>query len=218
METLFNKVIEYGKYVRENNLNGLKAWTDIKGLFESQITCPQWNITRNIEGKKTFNIDEIYLYVYNDLGMRGEDADDDKTTTESHLAWEKKHFLLQLIRIIKNIPGNEFNFLRLAQIAYNIGQISVYIDSDSDEIYEGKPREFYLSNKLNKIESYVNISSCQIDSVKLDELIEKINRKLKELHDLPLPMEQAGGRNDYYNKYLKYKNKYLALKKKFYFD
>lgn len=206
METLFNKVIEYGKYVRENNLNGLQAWTDIKGLFDSQITCPQWNTKRNIGGKETSDINEIYLYVYNDLGMSGEDIDDDKSTTESHLTWEKKHFLLQLIRIIKNIPENKFSFLRLGQIAYNIGQLSVYMDSD--DIYNGKPREFYLSNKLNKLESYVNINSCEIDSVKLDELIEKINLKLKKLQ-----MEQSGGKNNYYAKYLKYKNKYLALKK-----
>ena len=98
---------------------------------------------------------------------------------------------------------NKFSFLRLGQIAYNIGQISVYIDSDV--IYNGKPREFYYLNKLNKLESYVDISSCEIDSKPLEELIGKINGKLNEY-------QQTGGQINYYKKYLMYKHKYLALK------
>ena len=203
MEKLFNKVIEYGKYVRENNLNGLEAWSDIKDLFKLDIKCPKWNIIRNIGGKETSDIEEIYSYVYANLDMRGEESDDDKSNQITHLLWEKKHFFLQLIRIIKNNP--EFSFVRLGQIAYNIGQISVYIDSDP--IYRGGQLAYYYSNKLNKLESYVNIDSCKIDSDKLEELEKQIDKKLNELKEL-----KKGGNLNHYNKYLKYKQKYLKLK------
>jgi hypothetical protein len=203
MEKLFNKVIEYGKYVRENNLNGLKAWFDIKGLFNLEISCPKWNIIRNIGDKETSDIEEIYSYVYHNLNMRGEDPDDDKTTQTAHLSWEKKHFFLQLIRIIRNNP--EFSFVRLGQIAYNIGQISVYIDSDP--IYTGGPQHYYYSNKLNELESYVDIDLCEIDSDKLEELEKQIDEKLNELKELI-----KGGNLNHYNKYLKYKQKYFKLK------
>ena len=205
MEKLFNKVIEYGKYVRENNLNGLNAWSDIKDLFNLDIKCPKWNIIRNIGGKETSDIEEIYSYVYANLDMRGEDSDDDKSSQITHLLWEKKHFFLQLIRIIKNNP--EFSFVRLGQIAYNIGQISVYIDSDP--IYRRGQQAYYYSNKLNELESYVNIVSCKIDSDKLEELEKQIDEKLNELKEL-----KKGGNLNHYNKYLKYKQKYLKLKHK----
>ena len=213
MDKLFNKVIEYGKYVRENNLNGLIAWTDIKGLFNLEINCPKWNIIRNIGDKESSDIEQIYSYVYDNLDMRGEDSDDDKSTQIAHLSWEKQHFFLQLIRIIKNIPENKFSFVRLGQIAYNIGQLTVYIDSDP--IYDGSPRDYYYSNKLNELESYVDIDSCEIDSDKLEEFEElekKIDEKLNKLRDL----KKGGGVGglNYYNKYLKYKQKYLKLKNK----
>jgi hypothetical protein len=209
MDKLFNKVIEYGKYVRENNLDGLNAWVDIKGLFNLEINCPKWNINRNIGDKETSDVEQIYSYVYDNLDMRGEDYDDDKSTQIAHLSWEKKHFFLQLIRIIKNIPENKFSFVRLGQIAYNIGQLSVYIDSDP--IYEEGPRDYYYSNKLNELESYVDIDSCEIDSDKLEELKElenQIDEKLNELKEL----KKGGGGINYYNKYLKYKQKYFKLK------
>lgn len=87
MEELFNKLIKYGKFVRKNRINGLNAWTDIKNIFTSEITCPNWNIVRIIGNTYTQNTKEIYDYVYNDLGMRGEDIDDDTSTPESHELW-----------------------------------------------------------------------------------------------------------------------------------
>ena len=129
-------------------------------------------------------------------------------TKIEHLSLDKKHFFLQLIRIIKNIPENKFSFVRLGQIAYNIGQLSVYIDSDP--IYTEGPRDYYYSNKLNQLESYIDTDSCEIDSDKLEELEElekQIDEKLNELKKL-----KKGGNLNYYNKYLKYKQKYFKLK------
>lgn len=203
MEQLFEKVIEYGRLVRANKLDGLKAWNDIKGLFESQIACREWNIVRTIKGADTSDIQSIYDYVHGDLGMNGDDSDD----KSNHDVWSKKHFFLQLIRIIKNNP--DYSFVRLAQIAYNIGQLSNHIDSEP--LYEGDALTYYYGNKLNEISSYIDVDKCDVKSDKLEELIEKLDEKISEIK------KQSGGNSDskYYNKYLKYKEKYLQLKKKF---
>ncbi len=200
MEQLFAKVIEYGRLVRANGLDGLKAWNDIKGLFESQIACRKWNIVRTINGQDVSDIQSIYDYVHGDLGMDGDDTDD----KSDHHLWSKKHFFLQLIRIIKNNP--DYSFVRLAQIAYNIGQLSNHIDSDS--LYEGDALSYYYGNKLNEISSYIDVSKCDLKSAELEELIQKLDEKIEAMKK-----QSGGSSSQYYNKYLKYKEKYLQLKK-----
>lgn len=200
MEELFAKVIEYGRLVRANGLDGLKAWNDIKGLFESQIACRQWNIVRTINGQDVSDIQSIYDYVHGDLGMDGDDSDD----KSDHNLWSKKHFFLQLIRIIKNNP--DYSFVRLAQIAYNIGQLSNHIDSDP--LYEGDALSYYYGNKLNEIGSYIDVSKCDVKSAELEELIQKLDEKIEAMRK-----QTGGNQSKYYSKYLKYKEKYLQLKK-----
>lgn len=200
MEQLFEKVIEYGRLVRSNKLDGLKAWNDIKGFFESQIDCSQWNVVRKINDSNISNIQSIYDYVHRDLGMDGDDFDD----KSDHDTWSKKHFFLQLVRIIKNNP--DYSFVRLAQIAYNIGQLSNHIDSDS--LYEGDALTYYYENKLNEIGSYIDLATCNIKSDELEELIKKLDDKINEI-----TIQSGGTSSMYYIKYLKYKEKYLELKK-----
>ena len=102
MEQLFQRIIEYGRFVREKRLDGLESWNNIKNLFSNKITCSysKWKIVRIIDGVETRNIQKIYDYVHDVLGMDGDDTVD-KT---DHDTWSKKHFFLQLIRIIKNNP------------------------------------------------------------------------------------------------------------------
>lgn len=92
IEDFFPKVIEYGRLVRSKKLDGLKSWNDIKGLFNDQVTCPEWHIVRIIGYSNQTDIQNIYDYVYNELGMDGDDSVD-KT---DHDLWSKKHFFLQL--------------------------------------------------------------------------------------------------------------------------
>lgn len=199
INNIFQKVIQYGTLVRSSKLDGLKAWNDIKPLFDKQITCVDWYISRKINDIETQNIQEIYDYVHENLNMKGDEIDD----TSNHELWEKQHFFLQLIRIIKNNP--KFSFVRLAQIAYNIGQLSIYIDSDS--FFEGNPREYFYLNELDKVTSYIDSTKCEIVGDELEQLENKLDEKILLLNS------QTGGTN-YYAKYIKYKNKYLELKSK----
>ncbi len=216
---VFNTVIEYGQLVRSKGLNGLEPWNDIKGLFKDQVVCPKWEIKRNIRGTETTDINEIYDFVHDELDMKGDDSDD-KT---DHDSWSKKHFFLQLIRIIKNNPG--FSFVRLAQIAYNIGQLSIHLGSGTDEdaqgqadpLFVGEPIIYYSHNRLGDLVAYVDPTMCTIGFDDMDRLLETLNEKIRVLK------EQSGGfkkhlesqSDNYQEKYLKYKNKYLQLKKSF---
>lgn len=204
MEELFQSIIEYGRLVRANKLDGLESWNNIKGLFSNKTTCSEskWKIVRTIDGIDTSDIEKIYDYVHDELGMDGDDLDD----KSNHDLWSKKHFFLQLIRIVKNNPT--FSLVRLAQIAYNIGQLSNHIDLDA--IFEGNPLIYYYSNRLNQINSYIDLDKCTISQKEIRELTSEINEKNIEIRE----KEQTGGINKYYNKYLKYKQKYLSLKNK----
>lgn len=196
LNDVFTKVIKYGKSVREKHMDGLKAWNDIKPLFVKQINCVDWSISRKIGENNVTDIQLIYDYVHNELEMKGDENDD----TSDHELWEKKHFFLQLIRIIKNNP--EFSFVRLAQIAYNIGQLSVYIDN-----FDERSKEYFYSNELDKITSYINLSTCEIMQEELEQLSQQLDEKIILLESI------EGGSDKYYAKYIKYKNKYLELKK-----
>ena len=67
-----------------------------------------------ISGKQIKNIDKIYKYVHEDLGMKGDDTDNMADPN-----WAKYHFLLQLVRIPKLNP--KCNVMGICQVGYNIG-------------------------------------------------------------------------------------------------
>jgi hypothetical protein len=199
IDKIFQKVIDYGKIVRSSGKDGLEAWNNIKNLFDDQLNCEKWTIERIVNDKVMTNINDIYDYVYNTLDMKGDEYDD----KIDHELWEKKHFFLQLIRIIKNNP--EFSFRRLMQIAYNIGQLSNYIDNDP--LFAGEPKKYFYDNDLYKISAYVDFSKC---TAFVTEDVMELNDELEnEIIKLSL---KSGGGNNYYEKYIKYKNKYLKLK------
>ncbi len=209
MEELFNKVIEYGHLVRSKNghgIDGLTAWGNLKPLLSSVVINCDWKIIRNLDGTISSDLNQIYDYVHDVLGMKGDDHDDQS----NHELWEKYHFFLQLIRIPKNTP--ELSLLKLCQIAYNIGQLSHYIDSENPEdkkIFNSKVKNYYNSNNLDKLSSYIDVTTCVLDEESASRLVNQIDLLIKMIN------EQSGGYSDikYKNKYLKYKNKYLQLKK-----
>lgn len=199
-EEIFKKIIYYGKIVRTGGHDGLKAWENIKGLFTDQLTGT-WKIARYVNGEEIDNIEDIYNYVHDELGMKGEETDDQ---SDNNL-WGKQHFFLQLVRIIKNNP--EFSFVRLAQIAYNIGQLSIYIESD--ELFKPEPiQKYYKENNLDLISSYANLNEYLIEE--LERLGDQIDAKIQEIETGGGVL--TGGNNKYYLKYLKYVGKNIKLK------
>jgi diketogulonate reductase-like aldo/keto reductase len=200
LQDLFNTVENFGFKVRINNAKGDKAWEEIKPyLPESEQICDdlEWKIERvAVDDKPIGCLRKIYDYVHDELHMKG--GDEDKPKPEK---WEHQHFFLQLIRIPRNYP---LELRRLCQIAYNLGQLrAVY----SDPIYTPEVKTYYYKNKLDNINSYVDLSSCV--SKDYSENISNIN-KITKIEKIEL----KGGSFNYYSKYLKYKNKYSSLKNK----
>jgi hypothetical protein len=190
MENLFNKVIWYGYKVRKNKLDGLEHWNKLKNCVkENNIDINidgNWEITvNNTEGDELDNINDIYDFFHDDLGMRGEEDD------EKNEDWEKYHFFLQLARIPKK---NKLDLIRLLQVAYNIGQ---YNCDKEEEKYDENAMMIFNENNLGKLVSY---SSHEINENDANTLISFINDIIKE--------------EQYHKKYIKYKNKYLSLKLK----
>jgi hypothetical protein len=107
----------------------------------------------------------------------------------------KISLFLQLVRIPKNNP--ECNIVRLVQIAYNLGQLSVEYKDDS--VYTLAVKRFYDMNNLGAMSTYTQ-SSRDISAKDLKKINKLVESKI------------VG--SGYLYKYLKYKNKYLQLKNK----
>jgi len=169
MEKLFNTVINYGYYVRFNNLNGLDAWNTIKALINTNqelntnisSIIGHWNITLNINGENISDIPLIYNHLKNEMNLHGDDKDQEEYKLSDE-QWQRNHFYLQLARIPKN---NSCNLLRLLQVAYNIGQLVCEMkrkNFTSDYI------SFFLMNRLYSINTFVNFNISNLTPEMLD--------------------------------------------------
>jgi hypothetical protein len=206
LQELFITVKNFGLKVRTSGAKGDIAWENIKPFLpENTQICSGLKWKNDRKTTKDISMScahDIYEYVHDELGMNGGDEDiKDKQKPEK---WEHKHFFLQLIRIPLKYP---LDLRRLCQIAYNLGQLeAVY----KDEIYTTDVKTYYEKNKLEDINSYVDLSSCHDDKDYTDN-ISNI-KKISKIEDIVL----KGGNINYYIKYLKYKNKYLIYKNKSY--
>lgn len=170
INSLFNLVIKYGIMTRKNEYDGLTNWNIIKKYLISDAKY-EWSILIDIKGKNTNNLKEIYNYVHDKLGMRGDEND------EKNDKWEPYHFFLQLIRIPLN---NECSLQRIMQIAYNIGQY--YAESDN-EIYTEKIKNYFNKNKLGELHSYSkNIEINDAFLTKTYSMIKKEFKKISTFH------------------------------------
>lgn len=172
---LFNNLILYGKYVRTNQLDGLEYWNKIKEIVThsrydsiNNILGSKWVITRIINDEQPYkqvdNLKEIYSFVHDNLRMYGEEGDEVKYNID-HDLWSKYHFYLQLARIpVKN----NLDLGRLLQIAYNLGQLSVHLNDDY--IFTSKSKEYFETNQLNNINSYINLDGKILNKLEKDTL------------------------------------------------
>ncbi len=124
---------------------------------------------------------------------------------ESEYKPKSNHFFMQLKNLVDKKSNFEIKLNRLLQIAYNAGQLSVFISKKliSDELID-----FINENNLLDLNTYVSkenqkiINEKYLDNTPLDKIRENINNL------------GGGGNDQYYLKYLKYKTKYLNLKSK----
>jgi hypothetical protein len=169
MEKLFNTVINYGYYVRLNNLNGLDAWNTIKALINTNqdlntnisSIIGHWNITLNINGQNISGIHLIYNHLKNEMNLHGDDGDKEEHKLSDE-EWQRNHFYLQLARIPKN---NSCNLVRLLQVAYNIGQL---VCEMKQKKFTSEYISFFLMNRLYNINTFVNFNISNLTPDMLD--------------------------------------------------
>jgi hypothetical protein len=121
---------------------------------------------------------------------------------ESEMNPKYNHFFMQLKNLVEKKSNFEIKMNRVLQLAYNAGQLSIYIEQQKlpEDIIE-----FVESNNLLDLDTYISIKNQEtinrlyLDNTPLDKIKENI-------HNL-------GGSSDYM-KYLKYKAKYLKLRSK----
>jgi len=153
LKNLFNSYVSHGLEIKLKGLNGRDEWNRKISTQDSSLNLIPggWVTTRTFyNGTTSSNKDEIYDYLYNRIGMKGESSDN------ALPGWEQFHFILQTARLVKN---NTCTIERLAQIGYNIGQILASID-----FYSAHPLalQYISTNKLNLVSSYVSGSDTPV--------------------------------------------------------
>jgi len=121
---------------------------------------------------------------------------------DSEMEPKSNHFFMQLKNLVEKKSNFEIKMNRVLQLAYNAGQLSIYIDNNKlpEDIIE-----FVKSNNLLDLDTYVSIKDQEtINRLYLDNT--PLDRIKENIHSL-------GGSSDYM-KYLKYKAKYLKLRSK----
>jgi hypothetical protein len=231
LHKLFDAIVAYGSYVRGNGLEGQDSWQIIKKMLYPNLAddygmcgwdivsqrkknvgdCYFFSVGWDIVSQRKKNDDDckfeslvdIYKYVRDDLGMWGEEDDDEvkglhNDKPDKGDAWQYYHFQLQMIRIPRLYPCT---LRRLIQIAYNVGQ---YEAVKNNPIYGEDIKEFYHDNNLNKITSYVDIREAS-DGIsehlkknglpKLPEILSSVETKITEFKKDKKEDTQGGGSN-----------------------
>jgi len=156
-KNLFNSYLTHGVSVRINGLNGKEEWNkkiSLQDASQNDISSG-WVTTRIFyDGNKSTDHAAIYDYLYNTLGIKGEETD------ASLNDFEQFHFLLQTARLVKNSPTCKVE--RLAQIAYHVGQLLASI-----HLYHSHPLalHYITVNKLNQVESYINVPTTPVQII-----------------------------------------------------
>jgi hypothetical protein len=147
-----------GFLTRKTGNDGLEGWCNIKKLFNKLYIEYEFNLTDKIielskllsvyEGDKDLN--SILLVI--DSNDKERDFELLSNSIEIH------HFVIQLLRIplIATRAGQKtLSYLRVLQIAYNIGQATSVLDSGQ---YTQAIVDFIEKNDLFNMNTYVIIS------------------------------------------------------------
>lgn len=211
LELLFENIKVYGRYVKTNGMDRVKYWTKVQdfilrpeqaeGLKEINkiISSSGWDIKVKIGSTLNSNINQIYEYVHGhdstqltQLKIYGEEQDK-KTKSLDDKTWEQYHLFLQLINIPKSNPS--IDLVKLMEIAYNLGQLSVCLN-EKNSPFDSKTVEFFKSNNLDRLDSYVKINASQKEELEnklaITDFVANTNAFILEQMNLV----QTGGNGD----------------------
>ena len=149
---LFENIKVYGRYVKKNNLNCSEYWNKIVDFLNAPPQKPTLDkINEILNNKYEINVNSDNIKTFDINGVLNNDD----------IKKESNNTFIQLIEIIKK---DELNLVNLLQIAYKIGKLELFINTDSN--FNNKIKEFIYNNKLNDLNSYLKLSEKQIDELK----------------------------------------------------
>lgn len=145
---VFGIIANYGYNVRKNKENGLTKWQEIKNEIS------QWHLKDCplIEIRDEFkNTLRAFKYRYSSLD--DQDAEIQIGQYVMHNSIEKYHFVIQHIRI-PLMCNFKVQFVKLMQIAYNIGQAKATFEEPA--AYPKSLKVVYEQTKLSDLITYVH--------------------------------------------------------------
>lgn len=151
MINIWQKTIDYGYYVRSNNLNGEQKWKDYK---ENHQYTNYYQLTDEI-----INLIKLVDYTYIDDQKEQQDSSIKIKNTIyfnkiNDIIIDKNHFIIQLFRIPNMAENKKISAIKLLQIAYNIGQAKYFFGKGK---YPYTLDEFYHQNNLDHLETFIQI-------------------------------------------------------------
>jgi len=171
IEEIFNTIIDYGCTVRKfvlltkpkENI-GLNAWRMVKESFaDFKFKTKSGEILSKIKVNKNL-IEKINKLIKdNEYKYDVDDKEQDKVKLEINSVKldnqvEIDHFFIQHYRLL--VTSNfELAPLKLMQVAYNIGQLKA---QNKFNKYDDKLMEYYKSNNLNDIKTFVDIDNINL--------------------------------------------------------
>jgi hypothetical protein len=146
ISNLWRKIMDYGYDVNKKNQNGLQMWQPMKEIYNNTTYL----------GKVE---NPLFLNVVNENILMGSDVTEltdvkiviNGITLDNTM--EGDHFFIQHFRI-PIVSKFNLTLLKLLQIAYNAGQFKAQREKN---YYNEKIISFYDANKLDKLETYLNL-------------------------------------------------------------
>ena len=162
----WNQIIDNASYLKikyGDKFDGLKYWNSIKPFLN--------NIDNRVHEEIIWNKNHD-IVISNFSLVRSLIPEYD----ENNKLIEKNHFLLQQLNIPKKDNGNA-SFVRLMQIALNIGQMQKYINEYPDNI-----KQLIDQNNLSNINTYMTNDNYNkylfnhADLIKLINILQKLRK------------------------------------------
>ena len=192
VQKLYKTIYDIAIQVQISGINGKDIWKKIESMIENIKLEPlYYNDTLKVIYSNMNNIPNY------------EDIQNNESNPISN------HFFLQLRNLVETKSAFIIYLNRIGQLAYNAGQLSVFIDKNN---LNQDIKKFVLENNMLDINTYISIENQNIiDMILNQNNIDKIIEIIKNI------LSQQGGNNNYLQKYLKYKQKYINLKNIFNF-
>ena len=152
INSLWNEMVDAGYNVRKARLDGLASWQPYKEKYSKYVSA---------NGDIKIPLRPDFVEFVKKLDYRTIDAKDqsDATLTVNGVVLDNKtetdHFIIQHFRI-PIMENYNLSIVKLAQLAYNIGQFSAA--TEFENAYGPQVVDFYVENNLSCLAKYVTVT------------------------------------------------------------